>query len=232
MLTKLPSRTNVYQLLSIAAFAFLLLPTPSCSLIKLPYTVTKTTVKTAYTMTKITGKTAWGTAKVLTKVGGYTFDIATAPLSWPLTHSEIDTIAGLSPKEAIAQGKVKNAPYVVAGRRYVPMSVAKSRSYRETGLASWYGNETLNQPGGHMTANGEAFDPNQLSAAHKYLPLPTYARVTNLANKKSIIVRVNDRGPFVPDRIIDLSSEAAKRLGFYNQGIAKVLVETVAWTEG
>lgn len=83
-----------------------------------------------------------------------------------------------------------------------------------------------------MTANGEAFDPNQLSAAHKYLPLPTYARVTNLANKKSIIVRVNDRGPFVPDRIIDLSSEAAKRLGFYNQGIAKVLVETVAWTEG
>jgi len=228
-----PSRTNMYQLVSIiAAFVCLLLTASSCDLIRLPYTVTKTSVKTAYTVTKVTGKTAWGTAKVLTKVGGYTFDIATAPLSWPLTHSEIDTIAGLSPKEAIAQGKVKNAPYVVAGRRYVPMSVAKSRSYRETGLASWYGNETLNQPGGHMTANGEAFDPNQLSAAHKYLPLPTYARVTNLANKKSIIVRVNDRGPFVPDRIIDLSSEAAKRLGFYNQGIAKVLVETVAWTEG
>lgn len=232
MLKNSPSRANIYQLMSIAAIGGLLVATSSCALIKLPYTVTKTTVKTAYTVTKITGKTAWGTAKVLTKVGGYTFDIATAPLDWPLTHSEIDTIAGLSPKEAIAQGKVKNSPYVVAGRQYIPMSVAKSRSYRKKGLASWYGNETLNQPGGHMTANGEAFDPNQLTAAHKYLPLPTYARVTNLVNKRSVIVRVNDRGPFVPNRIIDLSSGAAKRLGFYHQGTTRVLVETVTTAEG
>ncbi|MFO7802949.1 MAG: septal ring lytic transglycosylase RlpA family protein [Desulfovermiculus sp.] len=204
----------------------------SCAVVKLPYTVTKTTLKTAYTVTKITGKTAWGTAKVMTKVGGYTFEIAKAPFSWTLTHDDIDSIAGMSPKEAIAKGKVKNSPYVVAGRRYVPMSVAKSRSYREKGTASWYGNETRSQAGGHMTANGEAFDPRQLTAAHKHLPLPTYVRVTNLENKRSIVVRVNDRGPFVSGRIIDLSAGAAKRLGFYGQGTANVLVETVATSKG
>jgi rare lipoprotein A len=204
----------------------------SCTVVKLPYTVTKNSLKAAYTVTKLTGKTAWGTAKVLTTVGGYTFQIATAPLSWPLTHEEIDSISGMPPKEAIAKGKVKNSPYVVAGRRYVPMSVARSATYREQGTASWYGNETLNQAGGHMTANGEAFDPGQLTAAHKHLPLPTYVRVTNLGNKRSIIVRVNDRGPFVSGRIIDLSAGAAKRLGFYSQGTAEVLVETVATAEG
>ena len=78
-----------------------------------------------------------------------------------------------------------------------------------------------------MTANGEAFDPKGISAAHKYLPLPTFARVTNLDNKKSITVRVNDRGPFVSGRIIDLSAGAAKKLGFYKQGTARVLVETL-----
>ncbi|MFP4284052.1 MAG: septal ring lytic transglycosylase RlpA family protein, partial [Desulfovermiculus sp.] len=192
----------------------------------------KHSLKTAYTVTKVTGKTVWGTAKVVTTVGGYTFKIATAPLSWPLTREEIDSISGMPPKEAIAKGKVKNAPYVVAGRRYVPMSVAKSVTYREQGTASWYGNETLNQAGGHMTANGEAFDPGQLTAAHKHLPLPTYVRVTNLGNKRSIIVRVNDRGPFVSGRIIDLSAGAARRLGFYNQGTTEVLVETVATAEG
>ena len=78
-----------------------------------------------------------------------------------------------------------------------------------------------------MTANGEAFNPNGLSAAHKHLPLPAYVRVTNLKNRKSIIVRVNDRGPFIDNRIIDLSSGAAKKLGFYKDGTTKVLVETV-----
>ena len=78
-----------------------------------------------------------------------------------------------------------------------------------------------------MTANGEAFNPNGLSAAHKHLPLPVYVRVTNLNNRKSIIVRVNDRGPFIDGRIIDLSTGAAKKLGFHKDGTAKVLVETV-----
>lgn len=78
-----------------------------------------------------------------------------------------------------------------------------------------------------MTANGEAFDPDGLNAAHKYLPLPSYVKVTNLENRKSIILRVNDRGPFVDDRIIDLSAGAAKKLGYFKKGTAKVKVETI-----
>lgn len=78
-----------------------------------------------------------------------------------------------------------------------------------------------------MTANGEAFNPKGLSAAHKHLPLPTFVQVTNLSNNRRIIVRVNDRGPFVDGRIIDLSAGAAKKLGFYKQGTTRVLVETV-----
>ena len=107
------------------------------------------------------------------------------------------------------------------------MSINESKTYKQTGVASWYGNETLRQKDGHMTANGEAFDPNGLSAAHKLLPLPVFVRVTNLKNRKSIIVRVNDRGPFIGDRIIDLSTGAAKKLGFYKDGTTEVLVETV-----
>ena len=78
-----------------------------------------------------------------------------------------------------------------------------------------------------MTANGEAFHPNGLNAAHKYLPLPTFVKVTNLKNRRSIILRVNDRGPFVDGRIIDLSAGAARKLGFYKRGTARVRVETV-----
>jgi len=133
----------------------------------------------------------------------------------------------LSPKEAIEQGRVKTSPYVVMGRRYVPMSIEEARTYRQEGTASWYGYETYRQKGGHMTANGEAFDPDGLNAAHKYLPLPTFVRVTNLDNHRQIILRVNDRGPFVDGRIIDLSAGAAKQLGFYKSGTARVLVETV-----
>ena len=77
------------------------------------------------------------------------------------------------------------------------------------------------------TANGEAFDPNGLNAAHKYLPLPTFVKVTNLKNRRSIILRVNDRGPFVDGRIIDLSAGAALKLGFYKQGTTRVRVETI-----
>ncbi len=207
-----------------------LLLASACSVAKLPYDLVKGTLKTAYTATKFVAVSTYGTAKVIYKVGEFTFSVVQAPLSWPLTH-DLDSIGGLPPKEAIQKGKVKNAPYVVMGKRYVPMSVKQSRSYREIGTASWYGQETRNQPGGHMTANGEAFDPAQLTAAHKHLPLPTYVRVTNLHTKKSIVVRVNDRGPFVAGRIIDLSAGAAKRLGFYSQGTARVLVETIVVEE-
>ena len=109
------------------------------------------------------------------------------------------------------------------------MSVEQAQIYREDGIASWYGYES-----GRMTANGEVFDPNGLTAAHKYLPIPMFVEVTNLETKKSVIVRVNDRGPFPSDqnpksgdRIIDLSAWAAQRLGFYGKGTALVRVQAI-----
>jgi rare lipoprotein A len=134
---------------------------------------------------------------------------------------------GLSPEEAYRLGKLKNDPYVIRGKVYVPMSFDQVYSYEETGIASWYGQETLDQHNGQPTAYGEVFDPGLPSAAHKYLPLPMLVRVTNLETNDSIVVRVNDRGPFVDDRVIDLSAEAAKRLGFYGKGTAKVRIESV-----
>ena len=199
----------------------------SCSIIKFTYDITEKTVTTTYKITKVVVKATYGAGKVVYKVGEFTFNVVTAPLSWPLTHEEIESIDDLPPKEAIRKNRVKRAPYVVNGKRYVPMSIKKSKTYREKGIASWYGYETYRQRGGRMTANGEAFHPMGFNAAHKYLPLPTYVRVTNLENGKSIIVRVNDRGPFVEKRIIDLSAGAAKKLGFYEKGTTKGLVETV-----
>ena len=201
--------------------------TLSSSVVSIPYRVAKGTVRTTYNVTKGVAEGVVGTGKLVYAIGGFTFRVVMAPLSWPLTNEEIESIDGLSPKEAIRQGRVKRSPYVVKGKRYVPMSMKEARTYREKGIASWYGFETRRQKGGHMTANGEAFDPNGLSAAHKYLPLPVHVRVTNLENRRSIVVRVNDRGPFVEGRIIDLSAGAARRLGFYNRGTVSVLVETV-----
>jgi len=198
-----------------------------CGIPSTTYRLGKGTAKATYAVTKGAAKATVGTGKIVYKVGKCSFHVAMAPLAWPLTHGEIESIDGLSPKEAIKQGRVKNAPYVVYGRRYVPMSVTEAKTYREKGTASWYGYETLKRKGGHMTANGERFDPKGLSAAHKYLPLPTYVRVTNLANGRSIIVRVNDRGPFVKGRIIDLSAGAARKLGFYDKGTARVDVQAI-----
>ena len=111
-------------------------------------------------------------------------------------------------------------PYQVAGRTYVP---EEDPGYKAEGLASWYGDDFH----GRYTANGEVFDMNSISAAHPTMPLPSYARVTNLRNKKSIIVRVNDRGPYVGNRVIDLSVKTARLLEFYGQGVARVKVEYV-----
>lgn len=166
------------------------------------------------------------TAKAAYSVGEFAVDVVTSPF----THDEIESIDGLSPEEAIRQGRVKNSPYVVYGKTYVPMSIEEARNYRETGIASWYGEETRKKHGGHMTANGEKFDPDKLSAAHKYLPLPVHVRVTNLETKRSIVVRVNDRGPFAHNRVIDLSAGAAKKLGFYEKGTARVSIEVVSLT--
>ncbi len=112
-------------------------------------------------------------------------------------------------------------PYTVAGRTYVPRTDAKG--YHEIGLASWYGDDFH----GRYTANGEIFDEQSISAASPVLPLPSYARVTNLANHRSIVVRVNDRGPFAKERILDVSRKTAKLLGFYDHGVTKVRVDYV-----
>src|SRR5579883_1220574 len=111
-------------------------------------------------------------------------------------------------------------PYMVAGRMYVPQ---EDVNYREEGLASWYGDDFH----GRLTANGEVFDMDALTAAHPTLPMPCYARVTNLANGKSLVVRVNDRGPFHADRVMDVSSRAAELLEFKNNGVVRVRVEYV-----
>jgi len=109
-------------------------------------------------------------------------------------------------------------PYQVGGRWYYP---AQQPHYNEVGYASWYGDGY----GCRVTADGEAMDPHALTAAHKTLPLPSMVEVTNLETGKSIKVRVNDRGPFVAGRIIDLSHAAAEKLGLFGHGTAKVRVK-------
>lgn len=111
-------------------------------------------------------------------------------------------------------------PYVVAGRRFVPH---EDKRYAATGLASWYGSDFH----GHLTANGEVFDSWAISAAHPTMPLPSYARVTNEENGRSLVVRVNDRGPFHAHRLIDVSSRAADLLDMKRVGVGHVKVEYI-----
>ena len=117
--------------------------------------------------------------------------------------------------------KDKGKSYVVKGRRYYILNSAKG--FRENGLASWYG-EPFH---GRKTASGEIYDMDQISAAHKTLPLHTWVEVKNIENKRIMTIRINDRGPFVPGRIIDLSRAAAKQLGIYGPGLAKVHIKAV-----
>ena len=119
-----------------------------------------------------------------------------------------------------ARYKVGSA-YEVRGVWYYP---ERDLSYDKTGIASWYGDAFA----GKKTANGEIFNPSIVSAAHKTLPMPSAVRVTNLENGRAMVIRVNDRGPFVVGRIIDLSREAARLLGFKDNGIAKVRVQILA----
>ncbi|EJM65784.1 septal ring lytic transglycosylase RlpA family protein [Pseudomonas sp. GM55] len=118
-------------------------------------------------------------------------------------------------------GPYKASPYSVLGKTYFPLQ--ESKTYVQSGTASWYGTKFH----GQNTANGEVYDLYGMSAAHKTLPLPSYVRVTNLDNNKSVILRVNDRGPFYSDRIIDLSYAAAKKLGYAEIGTARVKVEGI-----
>lgn len=122
-----------------------------------------------------------------------------------------------------SQSTVKKGPhtYEVFGKTYEVME--ESLGYLEIGVASWYGKKFH----GRLTSNGESYDMYAMTAAHKSLPLPTVVRVTNLDNGQAVVLRVNDRGPFHDDRLIDLSFAAAKKLGFENQGTAPVVVEAI-----
>lgn len=114
------------------------------------------------------------------------------------------------------------APYSVDGRRYVPMR--QWQGFVEDGLASWYGRSYEGKP----TASGEAFDSHALTAAHPILPMQVCVQVTNAENHEAVIVRINDRGPFAPGRIIDLSEAAASGLGMLDEGVARVHLVAIA----
>ncbi|MBS0335737.1 MAG: septal ring lytic transglycosylase RlpA family protein [Proteobacteria bacterium] len=134
---------------------------------------------------------------------------------------DLDKIPDAQPKREPLH-RFANNPYQVFGKDYVPLRVAGS--FRERGIASWYGRRY----NGQKTSSGEIYDMYAMTAAHPTLPIPSYARVTNLANGRSVVVRVNDRGPFHSDRVMDLSYVAAYRLGYVQAGSALVEVESLA----
>lgn len=139
----------------------------------------------------------------------------------PLRSIRPEDVADARPRPDPILGVGNKSPYTVNGVSYeVLPSLA---GYRERGLASWYGTKFH----GQLTSNGEVYDLYAATAAHKTLPIPCYARVTNLDNGRSIVVRVNDRGPFHSDRLIDLSYGAAVKLGFMEVGTARVEVEVI-----
>jgi len=151
-----------------------------------------------------------------TRGGGYYLDDGPGANPPP----NLDRIPDAQPR-AEALHRAANRPYSVFGRDYVPMRTLAP--YKERGVASWYGRRYH----GQRTSIGEIYDMYAMTAAHPTLPLPSYARVTSLANGRSVVVRVNDRGPFLGGRIIDLSYAAAYRLGYINQGSAPVEVELI-----
>ena len=132
----------------------------------------------------------------------------------------LDRIADAIPR-AEPLHKFANRPYQALGKSYVPLSSVQP--FRQRGMASWYGKRFH----GQKTSSGEAYNMYAMTAAHPTLPIPSYARVTRLSNGKSVVVRINDRGPFHASRIIDLSYAAAHRLGYVQAGSAEVLVESV-----
>jgi rare lipoprotein A len=148
--------------------------------------------------------------------GGYYMDDGPGDQP-PANLSEVpDAVPAREPLHRYA-----NRPYTVFGKGYVPLS--SLQPYRERGRATWYGRKFH----GQKTSSGEVYDMYKMTAAHKTLPIPSYARVTNVANGRSVIVRINDRGPFHSDRVIDLSYAAAHRLGYVQAGSAMVEVETI-----
>ncbi len=169
-------------------------------------------------------------ALALAGVAGLLASCSVAPHSFTTATKEFfspDKYGPASPK-VVADSDVPKGgghytvgePYRVAGKTYIPRDNPR---YSKVGLASWYGSAFH----GRLTANGEIYDVNGLTAAHPTLPLPSYVRVTNLVNGRSLVVRVNDRGPFAHNRLIDVSERAADMLGFRQDGTAKVRVDYV-----
>ncbi|MCK0510054.1 septal ring lytic transglycosylase RlpA family protein [Aromatoleum buckelii] len=134
--------------------------------------------------------------------------------------ANLDAIADAEPRLEPLH-RFANRPYSVFGQQYVPAT--ELSAFRQRGRASWYGRRFHGKP----TSSGEPYDMYAMTAAHPTLPIPSYARVTNPANGRAIVVRINDRGPFHKDRIIDLSYAGAHRLGYVNAGSAPVEVETI-----
>jgi len=156
------------------------------------------------------------TPKAPPRPGGYYLD--DGPGAKP--PANLDAIPDAVPRvEPINRGTAR--PYVVMGKSYTPMTALAP--YKARGIATWYGRRYHGKP----TSSGELYDMYAMTAAHTTLPIPSYARVTNLKNGRSVVVRVNDRGPFVEGRIIDLSYTAAHRIGVLPGGNAMVEVETI-----
>jgi len=137
-----------------------------------------------------------------------------------LIHSA-KRVGGAVGEEEAPPGYKIGEPYQIQGIWYYP---AENFEYEETGIASWYGAQFH----GRRTANGDVYDMNTLTAAHRTLPMPSFVRVTNLENGRSLILKVNDRGPFARSRIIDISRRGAQLLGFHDQGTARVRVQIMA----
>lgn len=154
--------------------------------------------------------------KPATKPGGYYLD--DGPGENPPTN--IDSIPDAVPRAEIPLVRA-NLPYSALGQRYIPMT--EYRPYKERGIASWYGKRYH----GRKTSSGETYDMYGMTGAHTILPLPSYVRVTNVENGRSVIVRINDRGPFHSDRLIDLSYAAAYKLRLVEKGSGMVEVEAI-----
>ncbi len=157
-----------------------------------------------------------GSGSVARKGGGYYLDDGPSDNPPPDLHLVPDAIPRTEPLRL-----ANMQPYVALGKYFKPMT--ELRSYKERGVASWYGRRYH----GNNTASGEVYDMYAMTAAHPTLPLPSYARVTNLETGKSVIVRLNDRGPFLSDRLIDLSYTAAYKLGILAGGSGHVEVESI-----
>lgn len=139
--------------------------------------------------------------------------------------ANIDDIPDAVPKSELLH-RYANRPYVALGKTYTPLTAAGN--FKERGIASWYGKKFH----GQRTSSGEVYDMYAMTAAHPTLPIPSYARITNVATKKSVVVRINDRGPFLHERVMDLSYTAAHKLGIVGNGSSEVEIESVTANSG